>query len=691
MAQEIEKIFGVLQTAEGAKVGMATYMLIGDAEYWWRGVRGMMEANNEEINWNSFRTAFLEKYFPDSARDELESQFLNLKQGSMTRFVRGLRADIEDSVRPLGITRFQSLVEKATEVELMKNRRLNRAGVGGPVRSGSQNYQGKGRFQHKKPYQRPAGRGFASGSYKPMTGTAGGSGDQAANRNVNCFKCGKLGHYANACIDTRPKCFNCDKFGHTASQCRAPKTEPSVNTARGKRPAAKARVYTMDGEEAEGVDVLIRGNCEIDEGRGNPNVNDIPTVRDFTDVFPDDVPGLPPIRDIEFAIDIVPGTGPISIAPYRMAPAELVELKSQIEDLLSKGFIRPSVSPWGAPVLLRFVVVFIDDILIYSKDAKDHEEHLRQVLQVLREKKLYANPSKCEFWLEEVKFLGHVISKEGIAVDPAKVETVLAWEQPKTVTEVRSFVGLAGYYRRFIENFAKIVGPLTQLTRKEQPFAWTEACEMSFQTMKERLTTSPVLVLPQPEEPYEVYCDASYQGLGCVLMQHGKVVAYASRQLKTHEKNYPTHDLELAAIVFALKIWRHYLYGCTFTIFSDHKSLKYLFDQKELNMRQRRWMEFIKDYEFTLQYHPGKANVVADALRKYIADPTHVIELDDIELRDDLSFETLPISIGDTRIKKLRGKEIVLVKVIWNKDTGDATWELKEKVKEQYPELFTEP
>ncbi|XP_057452609.1 uncharacterized protein LOC130744440 [Lotus japonicus] len=160
--------------------------------------------------------------------------------------------------------RFQSLVEKATEVELMKNRRLNRIGTGGPMRSGSQNYQGKGKFHNKRPYLRSTGRGFYSGSYRPITGTARGSGDQTLNREVTCFKCGKPGHYANACPDTRPQCFNCNKLGHTAGQCRAPKTEPTVNTARGKRPAAKARVYTMDGEEAEGVDGLIRGNCEID-------------------------------------------------------------------------------------------------------------------------------------------------------------------------------------------------------------------------------------------------------------------------------------------------------------------------------------------------------------------------------------------------------------------------------------------
>nr|KYP40343.1 Retrovirus-related Pol polyprotein from transposon 17.6 [Cajanus cajan]KYP40348.1 Retrovirus-related Pol polyprotein from transposon 17.6 [Cajanus cajan]KYP40354.1 Retrovirus-related Pol polyprotein from transposon 17.6 [Cajanus cajan]KYP40358.1 Retrovirus-related Pol polyprotein from transposon 17.6 [Cajanus cajan] len=266
------------------------------------------------------------------------------------------------------------------------------------------------------------------------------------------------------------------------------------------------------------------------------------------------------------------------------------------------------------PFLDKFVVVFIDDILIYSRTRDG--EHLRTVLEILKAKQLYAKLSKCEFWLDEVKFLGHVITAKGIAVDPTKVESVLQWERPRTVTDIRSFVGLAGYYRRFIEGFSKIVAPLTQLTRKEQPFIWTDACERSFDELKRRLTTSPMLVLPDSSEPFDVYCDASHQGLGCVLMQNRRVVAYALRQLKTHESNYPIHDLELAVVVFALKIWRHYLYGARFSVFSDHKSLKYLFDQKELNMRQRRWMEFLKDYDFQLMYHPGKANVVADALSR---------------------------------------------------------------------------
>ena len=164
------------------------------------------------------------------------------------------------------------------------------------------------------------------------------------------------------------------------------------------------------------------------------------------------------------------------------------------------------------------------------------------------------------------------------------------WGQPTTVTEVRSFLGLAGYYHRFIEGFSKIAGPLHCLTRKGVKFEWTDRCKGSFQTLKEKLTSAPILTLPEGNEGFEVYNDASYQGLGCVLMQHKRVVAYASKQLKKHELNYPTHDLELAAIIFALKTWRHYLYWETFQIFTDHKSLKYLLTQKELNLRQMRWM-----------------------------------------------------------------------------------------------------
>jgi hypothetical protein len=480
---------------------------------------------------------------------------------------------------------------------------------------------------------------------------------------------------------------------------------------------------------------LMNKKCEawlayvINSQADEPKLAEIPVVREFPEVFPKELAGLPPEREVEFAIDVMPGTDPISQTPYRMAPKELVELKTQLKELIDKGFIRPSMSPWGAPVLFvkkkdgslrlcidyrqlnrmtvknkyplpriedlfdqlrearvfskidlrsgyhqlrvkredipktafrtryghyeflvmpfgltnapaafmdlmnrvfhsyldKFVVVFIDDILVYSSTPEEHEEHLRMVLQVLKEKELYAKLSKCEFWLTEVVFLGHVISAEGVKVDPKKIEAILQWEPPRNVTEVRGFLGLAGYYRRFIKDFSLIALPMTRLLRKETPYVWDEDCQGSFDELKRCLTSAPVLTLPKTGEEYTVYSDASHQGLGCVLMQGGRVIAYASRQLKKHEMNYPTHDLELAAVVFALKIWRHYLYGEVCRIFTDHKSLKYLLTQKELNLRQRRWMELIKDYDCIIDYHPGKANVVADALsRKSKAVLAHV-------------------------------------------------------------------
>ena len=375
-----------------------------------------------------------------------------------------------------------------------------------------------------------------------------------------------------------------------------------------------------------------------------------------------------------------------------MAPVELKELKLQLQELLEKRFIRPSVSPWGAPVLFvkkkdgtlrlcidyrqlnkltiknkyplpriddlfdqlkgasifskidlrsgyhqlrikdvdvhktafrtryghyeflvmpfgltnaptafmdlmnrvfrpyvdQFVVVFIDDIIVYSKDREIHDTHLRVVLETLRKEQLYAKLSKCEFWLNEVSFLGHIVLKEGIKVDPKKIEVVVEWKPPRNVTEVRSFLGLAGYYRRFVKGFSMIAAPMTKLLQKNVKFEWCEECQRSFDKLKAFLTEAPVLTQPTCGKEYVIFSDASLNGLGCVLMQEGKVVAYASRQLKPHEKNYPTHDLELAAIVFALKIWRHYLYGEKCFIYTDHKSLKYLPSQRELNLRQRR-------------------------------------------------------------------------------------------------------
>jgi hypothetical protein len=443
-------------------------------------------------------------------------------------------------------------------------------------------------------------------------------------------------------------------------------------------------------------------------------------VCEFLDVFPEDLPGLPPERDVEFVIELKTGTSPISRKSYRMPPNELAELKTQLQDLLEKGFIRPSSSPWGCPAIFikkkdqtlqmcvdyrplneatimnkyplpqidilfdqltgarvfskidlrscyhqirirledipktalttryglfeylvmsfgltnapahftylmnsvfmpeldKFVVVFIDDILIYSKNEEEHAKHLRIVLTRLREHQLYAKFSKCVFLLEEIQFMGHVLSTKGIAVDPSKVKDILEWKPPATVHQVRSFLGLAGYYHRFILDFSKIVKPIIGLLKNDTKFEWSSKWNEAFEQLKVLLTTAPVLAQPDIEKPFDVYCDALGSGLGCVLMQEGRVIAYASRQLRRHDEHYPTHDLELVAVVHALKIWHYYLLGNTCHLYTDHKSLKYIFTQSELNMRHRRWLELIKYYDLEIHYHPGKANVVADALSR---------------------------------------------------------------------------
>ncbi|GJV60525.1 reverse transcriptase domain-containing protein [Tanacetum coccineum] len=483
-----------------------------------------------------------------------------------------------------------------------------------------------------------------------------------------------------------------------------------------------AQKYVLQGCHVFLAHITIK---ETGDKSKKKQLQDVPIVKNFPEVFPEDLPGLPPTRQVEFHIDLVPGAAPVARAPYRLAPSEMKELADQLQELSDKGFIRPSSSPWGAPVLFvkkkdgslrmcidyrelnkltvknryplpriddlfdqlqgssvyskidlrsgyhqlrvreedisktafrtryghyefqvmpfgltnapavfmdlmnrvckpyldKFVIVFIDDILIYSKNKQEHEEHLKIILELLKKEELYAKFSKCEFWIPKVQFLGHVIDNKGIHVDPAKIESVKDWASPKTPTEIRQFLGLAGYYRRFIEGFSKIAKPMTKLTQKKVKFEWGDKQEAAFQLLKQKLCSAPILALPEGSEDFIVYCDASIKGLGAVLMQREKVISYASRQLKIHEKNYTTHDLELGAVVFALKIWRHYLYGTKCTVFTDHKSLQHILNQKELNMRQRRWLELLSDYDCDIRYHPGKANVVADALSRKEREP----------------------------------------------------------------------
>jgi hypothetical protein len=266
----------------------------------------------------------------------------------------------------------------------------------------------------------------------------------------------------------------------------------------------------------------------------------------------------------------------------------------------------------------KFVIVFLDDILVHSKSEEEHEHHLRMVLQVLREHQLYDKLRKCSFYQRQIHYLGHIISEEGIIVDPEKVEAIREWSAPMNVVEVISYMGLAGYYRRFITGFSKIAHPITSLQRKEKKFQWTEECEKSFQRLKQLLTNAPILRIADPNVDFMVCKDACKEGLGGVLSQNGFVICYESRKLKEHEKNYATHDLELAAIVHALRKWRNYLMGRKFELRIDHNGLKYLFDQPTLNARQSMWLEFLCEYDFEINHIKGKENKVVDALSRRV-------------------------------------------------------------------------
>ncbi|GKE21015.1 putative reverse transcriptase domain-containing protein [Tanacetum coccineum] len=320
-------------------------------------------------------------------------------------------------------------------------------------------------------------------------------------------------------------------------------------------------------------------------------LEDVPVSRDFPEVFPEDLPGLPPPRQVEFRIDLVPGAAPVARAPYRLALSEMRELLVQLyhqlrikeEDIpitafrTRYGHFEFQVMPFGLtnahaefmdlmnqvykPYLDKFVIVFIDDILVYSKVEEEHEKHLKIILELLKKERLYAKFSKCDFWQDSVQFLGHVIDRNDVHVDPAKIEAIKNWAAPTTPTEVRQFLGLAGYYRRRRGSFSDI---------------------------EAELFSALILALPEGTRGFVVYCDASLRGYGTVLMQREKVIS----------------------------LWRHFLYGTKCVVFTDHRSLQYILNQKELNLRQQRWIELLSDYDYEIRYHPRKANVVADALSR---------------------------------------------------------------------------
>ena len=448
-------------------------------------------------------------------------------------------------------------------------------------------------------------------------------------------------------------------------------------------------------------------------------------IERFKDVFPDDLPKeLPPKRSSDFRIQLKEGAKPVTRAPYRMSSVELAELKKQLDDLIEHGFIVPSKSPYGAPILfvrkkdgttrmcmdyralnestvknsyplprvedlldqlqgakvfskidlrsgyhqiriheqdthktafrsryglyefkvLPFgltnapahfmalmqevfhelldtcALVYLDDVLIYSRTVDEHDKHLTRVLQLLREHKLYAKLSKCELYQSRISFLGHMLSSEGVHMETSKVDAIQGWPVPLTIADLRAFLGLAGYYRRFIAFFSAIALPLTALLKKDKAYAWNDEADEAFKKLKWAIQSAPVLVTPRQDLEFVVTTDASGYAVGASLSQDSgeglRPCAFMSKKMIPAEKNYPVHEQELLAIICALKEWRHHLHGKKFRVITDHHSLRYLHTQPHLSARQSRWCEYLSQFDYTIEYMDGKQNVVADALSR---------------------------------------------------------------------------
>nr|AAX96226.1 retrotransposon protein, putative, Ty3-gypsy sub-class [Oryza sativa Japonica Group]ABA92682.1 retrotransposon protein, putative, Ty3-gypsy subclass [Oryza sativa Japonica Group] len=632
----IEKKLNLLQCNDQEKVTFATHQLQGPASAWWDNHMATRPPGSE-VTWAEFCRSFRKAQVPDGVVAQKKREFRALHQGNRTvidylyefnrlaryapedvrtdaekqeKFLAGLDDELTNQLISRDYADFERLVDKAIRQEDQRNKmdrkrktaqfrssqgnqqrpRFTPGQKGGPTTmivrqhrpfnssnfhqgaSGSQNHHGgqPNRSAAPRPPMAPA-QSAPPAQAKKETGTKPGS----------CFKCGELGHFADKCPKPRragPR-FVQARVNHASAEEAQAAPEVVLGTFPvNSIPATvlfdSGATHLFISKKFVGMHGLIREELSTPMRVYTPGNSSTSGAKVFSKI--DLRSGYHQLRIREEDIPKTAFTTRYGLYECTVMSFGLTNAPAFFMNLMNKVFME---------FLDKFVVVFIDDILIYSKSEEEHEQHLRLVLEKLKEHQLYAKFSKCDFWLSEVKFLGHVITAQGVAVDPSNVESVTKWTPPKTVSQIRSFLGLAGYYRRFIENFSRIAQPMTQLLKKDEKFKWTAECDKSFEELKKKLVSAPVLILPDQMKDFQVYCDASRLGLGCVLMQEGRVVAYASRQLHPHEGNYPTHDLELAAVVHALKIWRHYLIGNRCEVYTDHKSLKYIFTQPDLNLR----------------------------------------------------------------------------------------------------------
>ncbi|GJZ87573.1 putative reverse transcriptase domain-containing protein [Tanacetum coccineum] len=447
---------------------------------------------------------------------------------------------------------------------------------------------------------------------------------------VRCGKCNKVGHLNRDCKVTSSitstqrdqnrgnEAGNKNGFGEARGKAYVlgrGEANPDSNVAKGMLLLNNHYASMIFDSGADRSFVLTTFSTLLDITPDTLNVSYVVELADgrisktntiLRGCIPKDLPRLPPSRQVEFQIDLVPGAAPVARAPYRLAPSELQELSTQLQELSDKGFIRPSSSPWGASILF-----------VKKKDGSfrmciDYRE-----LNKLTVKNRYPLPRIDDLFDQLQGSSDFRYGTKEFSVMPFGLTNAPAHMDEAELKRTWSFIGVKR--RSCLFNCLKqkkIAKPMTKLTQKSVKFNWGEKEEVAFQTLRQKLCSASILALPEGSENFMIYCDASHKGLGAVLMQKERFIAYASRQLKIHEKNYTTHDLELRTVVFALKMWRHYLYSTKCVVFTNHKSLQHILDQNELNMRQRRWLELLSDYDCEIRYHPGKANMVADALSR---------------------------------------------------------------------------